>query len=209
MSANPPDDIDALRAITNSLEGFAQEDQNRILRWAGEKLGLSISPPITPPPPGLPPSLSPPPPGPGLPAGTPTDIKSFVALKKPKNDLQFAAIVAYFNRFEATEKKEILTTDDLLQACRLANYPRPARPGQTLLNAVNSGLLNKADRGTFAINSVGENLVAVTLPGDGTGDTQHRPRRKIAVKGASAKKAGTRKPAAKKPTPAKATPKKK
>lgn len=208
MSANPPDDIDALRAITKALEGFKQEDQNRILRWAGEKLGLSVAPPVTPSPPG---STPPPPPAPGAGTGggTATDIKTFVAQKKPKNDLQFAAIVAYFNRFEAVEKKETISTDDLLQACRLANYTRPARPGQTLLNAVNAGLLNKADRGTFAINSVGENLVAVTLPGDGTGDTQHRPRRKPGLKRAAAKKTGAQKPAAKKPTSAKATPKKK
>ena len=35
----------------------------------------------------------------------------------------------------------------------------------TLNNAKNQGYLDSAERGAFQINSVGENLVAMTLPG--------------------------------------------
>jgi hypothetical protein len=39
-------------------------------------------------------------------------------------------------------------------------------PAQTLINAHGAGLLDTAERGAYAINSVGENLVAMTLPGE-------------------------------------------
>jgi hypothetical protein len=42
-------------------------------------------------------------------------------------------------------------------------------PNKTLNNAHGHGLLDRAgDRGAFRINSVGENLVAMTLPGGAT-----------------------------------------
>jgi len=158
------DEFDAVRTIVKTLEAFPGDDQTLILRWAAEKLGLSSSPrsamPSTPAP--IPTAQAEAP----RPVGA-IDIKSFVAAKKPKNDSQFAAVVAYYYRFESPEKKDSITKDDLLDACRKANYPRPPAPGQTLRNAVNAGLLDKPSEGAFSINSVGENLVAVTLPGDG------------------------------------------
>lgn len=192
MSTTTPDEFDALRTIVKTLEAFGADDQNRILRWAAEKLGLSHVQPTTSPAgsltltPGLTQS-----PSEVLPAGK-TDIKSFVEQKKPKNDAQFAAVVAYYHRFEASEKKDSITQADLLDACRMANYPRPPAPGQTLRNAVNAGLLDKVDRGAFSVNSVGENLVAVTLPGDGTESSAAAPRRRQIRK-----KRGGQKPARK------------
>jgi hypothetical protein len=169
-----PDEFDAARTIVNTLEAFSAEEQNRILRWATDKLGLKqLQVPTAQPAPN---ELSVPQLEPSK-IGT-NDIKSFVASKKPKNDSQFAAVVAYYHRFESPEKKDSITQTDLLDACRKANYPRPPAPGQTLRNAVNSGLLDKADRGAFAVNSVGENLVAVTLPGDNTSPTAATPIRK-------------------------------
>jgi hypothetical protein len=199
MSTPASDEFDALRTIIKTLEAFGPDDQNRILRWTAEKLGLGQTPIVTLPAGSTAANISPPPPFAPLSSGGAKDIKSFVEQKKPKNDTQFAAVVAYFNRFEATEKKDSITKADLLDACRLANYTRPPAPGQTLRNAVNAGLLDKADRGAFAINSVGENLVAVTLPGGGaaSGDTVPRKR---------ARKNGGRN--AKKATPKKATAKK-
>jgi hypothetical protein len=195
MSGTAADEFDALRTIVKTLETFGSEDQSRILRWTAEKLGLSQAPraataPATP-------ATSSEPDAP--PAGGAKDIKSFVAQKKPKNDTQFAAVVAYFYRFEAGEKKDTITQADLLEACRMANYPRPPAPGQTLRNAVNAGLLDKAERGAFSINSVGENLVAVTLPGDGMafGNSTPKPRaRKNRAR--ATKKPGTQKATAKK-----------
>ncbi len=180
MSTTTPDEFDALRTIVKTLEGFETDDQSRILRWVAEKLGLGrpvrpVSATDTPVPPLAETGAV------KMPASR--DIKSFVAQKKPKNDSQFAAVVAYYHRFEAPEKKNSITQADLLEACRLAVYPRPPAPGQTLRNAVNAGLLDREDRGAYTVSSVGENLVAVTLPSDGTtsGDSpvrQRAPRKK-------------------------------
>jgi hypothetical protein len=192
MTSTTPDEFDAARTIVKTLETFGPEDQNRILRWAAEKLGLTQPQKSTAPADA---SLAP---QSGAARTTATlDIKSFVDSKKPKSDSQFAAVVAYYHRFEAPEKKDSITVDDLLDACRKANYPRPPAPGQTLRNAVNAGLLDKATRGAFSINSVGENLVAVTLPGDSTSPVRpakvRRPRNKRKVKKASLKKPSAKK----------------
>ena len=42
-------------------------------------------------------------------------------------------------------------------------------------------LLDKAERGSYSINSVGDNLVAITLPGDGTvgAQTRRKPVKKV------------------------------
>lgn len=179
MSTTTPDEYDALRTIVKTLEAFGGDDQSRILRWAAEKLGLgqlSRAQEST----GTPAARGP---GPETPkAAGVIDIKSFVAQKKPKNDVQFAAVVAYYFRFVAPEKKDSITQADLLDACRKANYRRPAAPGQTLRNAVNAGLLDKAERGAFSVNSVGENLVAVTLPGDDMASPDSAPRRRARKK---------------------------
>jgi hypothetical protein len=179
-SSATDDEFDATRTIVKTLEAFGGEDQSRILRWAAEKLGLSQAQKSAGPPSA---DLPPGPLSPGTVRSTNTvDIKTFVTEKKPKNDMQFATVVAYYHQFEAAEKKDSIKEADLIDACRKANYPRPVTPGQTLRNAVNAGLLDKADRGAFSVNSVGENLVAVTLPGDDATVTPsvRKPRKKRA-----------------------------
>jgi hypothetical protein len=100
-------------------------------------------------------------------AGGTIDIKRFIETKKPRNDVQYAAAVAYYYRFEASpaEKKDAITGDDLQASTRLSGHDRFKSPVQTLNNAHNLGLLDRGqERGTFVINTVGENLVAMTLP---------------------------------------------
>jgi hypothetical protein len=189
------DDLEAVRKVADALEGFDPNDQERIIRWAREKIGLSVSP-VSP---QVPPSSLAPAPGsaslpatPPSPATTTTDLKTFVAEKKPKNDVQFAATVAYFYRFEAPAnlRKSEITGDDLQEACRLVGRERFKHPRTTLWNAHTLGLLDKGEQpSSFTVNSVGENLVAVTLPGDGSG----APR----LKNKKAKKKGRQKRAAK------------
>jgi hypothetical protein len=172
----PPqkDDLEAVRKVADALEGFDPKDQERIIRWAREKIGLSVAPvsPHVPPSPSAPlgsPSMA------GIPPSATTstkDLKTFVAEKQPKNDVQFAATVAYYYRFEAPEnlRKTEINGDDLQEACRLVGRERFKNPGQTVRNAHKLGLLDKGEQpGFFVINSVGENLIAVTLPGDGSG----------------------------------------
>jgi len=140
------------------------EEKQRILRWVAEKLGLSapVSTPPSPPPGGAAQPTLPPPSAGG------SDIKTFIAEKRPRSDVQYAAAVAYYYRFEApeAEKKVQINAEDLQESTRKAGRGRFANPLQTLSNAHKLGLLDRgSDRGTFLINSVGENMVAMTLPG--------------------------------------------
>lgn len=198
MPKSQMDDFDAVRAVIEALTGFEATDQERILRWAREKLGLVVQPLRTPAS-----SLQPPPVDPSahhaaIATGSTesnTDIKSFVSSKAPTSDSQFVAVVAYYYRFQAPAeaRKEAITSDDVLEACRLTGRSRPSKIAQTMVNAHNQGLLDRAEsRGSYAINTVGENLVALTLPAGGGGSalkaTARRSARKPAVKKLAAKK---------------------
>ena len=110
--------------------------------------------------------------------------------KDPKKAVHVAAVVAYYHKFEAppSERKDAINKDDLQEAMRLAGRPRYRKPLQTLANAHILGLLDRgSEKATFTLNSVGENLVAMTLPG--TGKSSPRPKRKVAAKKALTTKA--------------------
>lgn len=167
----PTDDLDAVRVIVDALEGFEIDDKERIVRWALEKLklpnlklGHGQRPPIAEVPTTSLAATTPPIP----PPGALRDLRTFVAEKQPKSDVHFAATVAFYYRFEASpdQRKESISSEDLREACRLANRERLNKPLGTLNNARTLGLLDSAGRGLFAINSVGENLVAMILPGE-------------------------------------------
>jgi hypothetical protein len=123
----------------------------------------------------------------GLPNGTPTttlkatDIRQFVEEKQPKNDIQFAAVVAYFYQFVAPEgqRKERISADILIEGCRLAQHKRPAKAKWTLTNAVAAGYLDRVGAGEFSLNSVGENLVAMILPNKETIPTKKSSKIKV------------------------------
>jgi len=161
----PTDDFEAVRLVVAALDGFDSTAQERILRWAREKVGLAGSPSTPVGSPAIKPltvdvsgTLQTP---------TTRDLKTFVSEKNPNSDVQFAATVAYFYRFEAPpqERKNEINSNDLQEACRLSNRERLKLPAQTLRNAHGLGLLDKgSSSGLFTINSVGENLVAMTLP---------------------------------------------
>lgn len=91
----------------------------------------------------------------------------FVEAKRPKSDVPFAAVVAYYYRFEAAAetRKDSIDVKALQDAARLAGRRRPPTPHATLNSAKNLGYLDSSERGHFRISSVGENLVAMTLPG--------------------------------------------
>lgn len=165
------DDYDAVRTIVDTLQGFTNEDQERILRWAKEKVGLNAQ---------IPPSISSSPVAPVV-ATMPTShvpktIKAFVDEKNPQSDVQLATAIAYFYRFEAPpeQRKEQIDATLLRDACRLAGRPgKLTQPLKTLSNAHAGGLLDRgSERGTFVINSVGENLVGMILPSSSAGQAQ-------------------------------------
>src|SRR5208337_3000278 len=122
--SKPPDDLDAIRTIVSTLEAFEVGDRERIIRYALDKLGVkSIATASIPqnktdalvPQTAAPPAIK--------------NISTFVKEKNPKNDVQFAATVAYFHRFEAsTDKRKVeINADDLQDACRERDEMRITR----------------------------------------------------------------------------------
>lgn len=169
MTHTQSDDFDIAKRIFDQLKDLPAERQQRILRWIAEGLGVSTAAPS-----GLPQGSSAPiPPAAALnpPAAStgPTDIKTFISAKSPKSDRQFAAAVAYYYRFEAppAERRDSVNGDLLQEAARLAGRKRLANPRVTLNNAKAAGYPDSSSPGEFTINSAGENLVAMTLPGGG------------------------------------------
>jgi hypothetical protein len=208
----PLDDLEAVRQLVATLEPFAIPERERIIRWAREKLGMAAASPTDQPTPSSQhsPPVPPHPAGGPLTSSTPaTDLKTFVATKKPKNDTQLVATIAYFYKFTATEaeRKDAISSADLLDACRKADYRRPSRPAQTLINAFKAGVVDKAGTGSYKINSVGENLVAMVLPGDS--DESKKPKRstprraKAGKKSAAAKRKASPRNGGRKTTPKK------
>lgn len=194
---NPPkDDLEAVRAVVDALKDFKSDEQQRILRWVAEKLGLPqpFAPSVHAPAAPAVPSAATPTSGP-LPHSSPIgkqDIKTFITEKNPKKDVHVAAVAAYYYRFEAppAERKDAINKDDLQEAMRLAGRPRFKNPGQTLNNAHILGLLDKgSEKGAYALNSVGENLVAMTLPGAGNALPGRKKAKRVGSRKVPAKRA--------------------
>lgn len=185
MTTTSENDFDSAKAVAEQLTGMDKERQQRILRWVAESLGLDFGK-------GESTLRRTSDTGTGSEeAGTAhnalqrhhrerrsPDIKSFVDSKKPKSDVQFAAVVAYFYRFEASPetRKDSIDAQAFQEAARLAGRRRSPNPKATLNNAKTLGYLDSPERGQFCINSVGENLVAMTLPGSQPERSQKRTR---------------------------------
>jgi len=170
--------FDAAKEIVESLQGLDKTSQVLAMRFAAETLGLQPGAPSHTPVAAVLPA----PAGAPTPTGTPhgMDIKQFTAAKAPTSDQQFAAVVAYFYRFEAPEgqRRETIDSDFLLEAARLAGRKRPSNARFTLNNAKNAGYLDVATTGKYRINSVGENLVAMALPGNASENSSARSPKK-------------------------------
>ncbi len=183
-SVKKRDDLNAARTIRNTLSGFTQEEQERILRWAGESLGIKTGTPGASHPirSAATEAVAPLPATPDASATNTArkDINTFVNEKNPQTDTQLATTIAYYYRFEAPEgeRKDEIDATFLREACRLAGRPgKLVKPLKTLNNAHAKGLLDRgSDRGMFAINSVGENLVGMTLPGNAAQPPRPRQR---------------------------------
>lgn len=155
------DDLEAVRLIAEKLQPFNDSERERILRWVRERLGMAGTPvPASVSDLGQPQALPPPTSG-------ARDIRSFIQQKKPTNERHLAAVVAYYHQLESArnQRKDSIGSQDLVDACRTANWPRPKNPSQSLINAFTAGYIDKAgERGKYRLNSVGENLVAMVLP---------------------------------------------
>ena len=166
------------------MKDLPPDRQQRVLRWVAEGLGVTTTstgaptPPLGVTPPVVPPLAAP------TPLDAATDIKSFVTAKAPKSDSQFAAVAAYFYRFEAppAQRRDTIDGDRLQEAARFSGRKRLLNPIWTLNNAKAAGYLDGTTPGEFAINSVGENLVAMTLPGTPNGGARNQQKKKISKK---------------------------
>src|SRR5690606_24384965 len=159
------DDLEAVRIIADALVNFEKHEQERIIRWARERVGLAQPPADV----SSPSHVS------GQSAvvasmggsGSAPDIRTFINEKSPGTDVHFAAAVAYYYRFVApqSQRKNEIDSETLQDACRTAQRTRLKKASKTLSNAQLNGYLDSgSQRGMYAINSVGENLVAMTLP---------------------------------------------
>jgi len=174
------EDFDTAKAVFEKLKDVPAERRKRILTWIAEGFGVELTTPSPPQAPAdpIPPMLhlpgTPAPHSPTTPGSQRVDIKTFVAAKLPKSDNHFATTVAYYYRFECPPamKKDSINGDILQEAARLAGRKRMPNPRDTLNNAKKAGYLDSNTPGEFAINSVGENLVAMTLPGTSSASTK-------------------------------------
>ena len=160
--------LDAAQKIVAELTGMTSEHQSLALKFAMETLGLQLPASLSP---AAAPHLNPHQLAPAAAAGGSghsTDIRSFTAAKTPRSDQQFTAVVAYFYQFEARpeDRKEAIDADIMKEAARLAGRAQVERWNMTLTNAKNAGYLDSAGIGKYKLSSVGENLVAITLPGN-------------------------------------------
>lgn len=192
MSELEIEDFDTAKAVFEKLKDVPTERRKRILAWVAEGLGVHLQAASAHIPPvghAAQQSQAQPPAAPSV-GGT--DIKSFIAAKSPKSDSQFATAVAYYYRFEApvSQRRDSITSEMLQEAARLASWNRFATPNVTLNNAKKAGYLDSGGRGEFSVNSVGENLVAMTLPGGADGGKP--PARKRVVSRKAKKKASSK-----------------
>jgi hypothetical protein len=175
------EDFDIAKAIVEKLKDVAPEQQERILRWVFEILGLKLQARDSIQ------SASPSQQVPALAATAVTtapisDIKQFIASKLPKSDQQYATAVAYYYQFEAPESKrrETINPEILQESTRLSGRARLANAAVILRNAKNQGYLDAVGGGEYKINHVGENLVAMTLGANGNGTKTAKPKAKKA-----------------------------
>lgn len=184
-----PDDLEAVRKVIEALTPFNKDDQERIVRWAREKLGLSPSfESISIHAQGSASRQSSS--APSSATGNVITLREFVEQKQPKADVHFVAVVAYYYQFEAkeSERKTSITATNLQEACRLAKRSRFKDPGVPLLNAFKVGYVDKVERGSYRLNSVGENLVAMALPGGTAVERKSRRRRGSVGNGKASKR---------------------
>jgi len=162
--------LDAAQKIVAELTGMTPEHQSLALKFAIETLGLQPHPVFSPSPAAPVSPHQSTPPHAAANVDHSTNIRSFTEMKAPKSDQQFTAVVAYFYQFESKldERRDAIDADVMKEAARLAGRPQVARWNMTLTNAKNAGYLDAAGGGKFKLSSVGENLVAITLPGNAT-----------------------------------------
>jgi hypothetical protein len=163
-------DFEAAKVVFEALKPLPKPAQERVLRWVAESLGITPHSPVAAPTtPARATSHEQPAanPAPVIPAAEQaTDIATFVKQKNPRTDIQFVTAAAYYYQFIAPtgQRRATIDAETAQNATRLADWDRLTDPRSTLNNAKKQGYLDSGERGEYSINTVGENLVARTLP---------------------------------------------
>jgi hypothetical protein len=185
-------EFDVAKAIVDQLQGVQKEQQQKILRWVIEHLGLD--PRVAASADQRMVETSTVTSGAAISKGTAdqqrsVDIKTFVDSKRPKNDVQLATVVAYYHHFEAPNRKDYIDAKLLKDSMRQIGRLRTSGWAvKTLSNAKTLGYVDRPERGQFQINSVGENLVVMTLPGTGAPKDRKKVRSKMSKKAKTKKR---------------------
>lgn len=122
-----------------------------------------------------------------LPPST-THLKDFKEQKKPRTDSEMAAVIAYWLRDIAPDRRDTVTRNDIEQYFKIGDHPLPKRPEFTLPNAKGAGYFELLGDGKYRLNPVGHNLVVHTLPRADTSSKGARPRRRVERKAKPSKK---------------------
>jgi hypothetical protein len=118
-----------------------------------------------------------------------TDIRSLRDEKQPRNQIEMAALVAYYvsNVLPAAERRDTIAATDITKYFGQAGYQSTTPARMTLFNAKTAGYLDASSTGKYKLNPVGYNLVTAGLPADGVASKRRSPygRRKTRKKAAA------------------------
>lgn len=178
-------EVNAINVIMAAVKSLAPDAQGRVIEYVLKRTGVTAGlmssqqmVPTTIPMPiqseravALPASSS-----------TPTDIRSFKELKKPRSAIEMAVLVAYYlsEIAQGDQHSDVVNPSHISKYFKEAAYELPSQAHKPLANAKDSGYLESAGHGAYRLNAVGHNLIAHKLPSD-SGTAAPAVRRKKAV----------------------------
>lgn len=122
------------------------------------------------------------------------DIRSLTDQKNPSSAREMACVVAYYlqNLAPESERKDVISSDDITKYFKQANYPLPSAISQLLKDAKGAGYFDSSERGAYKLNPVGYNLVAHGLPRDQKNGPSRRAKPKTTKRKTSLRKKKTK-----------------
>lgn len=109
-------------------------------------------------------------------ATTPPDIRTLRDQKQPRNQVEMAALVAYYltHLIPPPERKETINASDITKYFGQALYTMTTQPRMVLFKTKAAGYFDSPSHGEFKLNPVGYNLVTAGLPADQANARRHR-----------------------------------
>jgi len=209
------DELEAIRQLVIALEPLDHDAQQRVIQYVFQRLGLSELPAV--PEQAIsarsvvPEQVSPIREFPERKGESQfvQDVRSFAEQKGPKSIPERVAVVAYYIQELAPEsdRKSEIAVSDIDKYFKQANLPLPPTSRRALFDARNAGYVDSTGHGKYALNPVGYNLVAHSLPREGGAaprSTRRNPKK--GRKRAASNTTGTRKAKKKKKSSRKSKP---